>query len=134
MAIIRQHGGGPNNCFVRFLSLLDISMSLCSGTPLLLESDLIPGDTKDDALKFMTELSVIDHNNTQRITELNVILRDGLKTQSWRGKLRTHSCVIYLHQIMDPTSQHSEVIEAVKEILEIADTIPEGGDIEVGLH
>ena len=46
-------------------------------------------------------------------------------------------CIIYLHHILDPCGrepQKQEVIEAVSEILEIAQETPEGYGLEMGLY
>lgn len=147
--LIRHRGGRKQNGLTRFFSSLCISTFLFSKAPLLLESDLVAGDTEEDkiTLKLMQELSILSIQRSDHawITalELSVKLRDWLGScpqgllgrQMWRTKLRMCSCVIYLHPMLELTSQHyQDVNNAVQEILAIAEKIPEGHSSEDGLY
>jgi hypothetical protein len=61
-----------------------------------------------------------------------------LKEEAFSGtKSRMQGCIIYLNHILDPLGrgpQKLELIEAIKDILEIAKEVPEGYGLEMGIY
>jgi hypothetical protein len=77
-------------------------------------------------------------NHWRRETPRKLTVPETLKEEAFSSiRSRVHGCIIYLNHILDPLGcgpQKLEDIEAIKEILEIAEYTPEEHGLQMGIY